>query len=49
MKRLLALGILAALAATSTAAQSVQITGFGQMVAGTVTDGNAFQIGRAHV
>ncbi|MCZ8114842.1 hypothetical protein [Silanimonas sp.] len=42
MKRLLALGILAALAATSTSAQSVQITGFGQMVAGTVTDGNAF-------
>jgi hypothetical protein len=42
MKRLLALGILAALAATSTAAQSVQITGFGQMVAGTATDGNAF-------
>jgi hypothetical protein len=38
----LALGILAALAATSTSAQSVQITGFGQMVAGTVTDGNAF-------
>ena len=42
MKRLLALGILAALAATSTAAQSVQITGFGQMVAGTATDGDAF-------
>jgi hypothetical protein len=42
MKRLLALGILAALSATSTAAQSVQITGFGQMVAGTATDGNAF-------
>ncbi len=42
MKRLLALGILAALSATSTAAQNVQITGFGQMVAGTVTDGNAF-------
>jgi len=42
MKRLLALGILAALAATSTAAQSVQITGFGQMVAGTVSDGTTF-------
>jgi hypothetical protein len=42
MKRLLALGILTALAATSTAAQSVQITGFGQMVAGTVSDGTTF-------
>jgi hypothetical protein len=42
MKRLLALGILAALSATSTAAQSVQITGFGQMVAGTVSDGTTF-------
>ena len=42
MKRLLALGILAALAATTTAAQSVQITGFGQMVAGTVSDGTTF-------
>jgi len=42
MKRLLALGILAALSATPTAAQSVQITGFGQMVAGTVSDGTTF-------
>ena len=42
MKSVLALGILAALAAASTHAQSVQITGFGQMVAGTVTDGTAF-------
>lgn len=39
MKALLALSIVAALAATSTQAQNVQITGFGQMVAGTVTDG----------
>jgi hypothetical protein len=39
MKSVLALGILAALAASATSAQSVQITGFGQMVAGTVTSG----------
>lgn len=39
MKRALVLGILAALAAASTQAQSVQITGFGQMVAGTAIDG----------
>ena len=38
MKALLALGITAALAATSASAE-VQITGFGQIVAGTVTDG----------
>lgn len=38
----MALGILAALSAAPIAAQSVQITGFGQMVAGTVTDGDAF-------
>lgn len=42
MKRLLALGILAALAAAPAAAQNVQITGFGQMVAGTVSDGSTF-------
>ena len=39
MKALLVLGITAALAATTAHADGVQITGFGQMVAGTVTDG----------
>jgi hypothetical protein len=39
MKSVLALGILAAITAATTSAQSVQITGFGQMVAGTVTSG----------
>lgn len=43
MKSVLALGIFAALAAaTSAHAQSVQITGFGQVAAGTVTDGDRF-------
>lgn len=42
MKRVLAIGILAALAAVSTQAQGVQINGFGQIVAGTVTDGTSF-------
>lgn len=42
MKALLAISIVAALAATSAQAQSVQITGFGQMVAGTVTDGTGY-------
>jgi len=39
MKALLVLGITAALTATTAHADGVQITGFGQMVAGTVTDG----------
>lgn len=43
MKSILALGILAALAATTASAQQgVQISGFGQVVAGTVTDGDRF-------
>ena len=42
MKSILALGILAALASATASAQGVQITGFGQMVAGTVTDGTSF-------
>lgn len=41
MKALLALGITAALAASSASAE-VQITGFGQIVAGTVTSGDSF-------
>jgi len=39
MKALLALGITAALAATAAHADGVQITGFGQVVAGTVSNG----------
>lgn len=39
MKACLAISIMAALAAASVNAQSVQITGFGQMVAGSVIDG----------
>lgn len=42
MKALLAISIAAALSAVSVNAQSVQITGFGQMVAGTVSDGTSF-------
>lgn len=42
MKAILALSIAVAFAAAPVAANSVQITGFGQMVAGTVTDGNTF-------
>jgi hypothetical protein len=39
MKSVLALGLLAAIAAATASAQSVQITGFGQMVAGSAIDG----------
>lgn len=42
MKSILTLGILAALATTSAAAENVQISGFGQVVAGTVVDGDHF-------
>ena len=42
MKSILALGILATLATVGAQAQNVQITGFGQMVAGTVSDGTSF-------
>lgn len=41
MNRALAVAVAAALMAASANAQNVQITGFGQMVAGTVTDGAA--------
>jgi len=41
MKSVLALGILAALAAATSSAQNVQITGFGQIVAGSSLDDNS--------
>ncbi|MFN9965574.1 MAG: hypothetical protein ACK52N_01790, partial [Lysobacteraceae bacterium] len=42
MKTLLAISVTAAMLAIPAHAQNLQITGFGQMVAGTVTDGTTF-------